>query len=620
MNNLRIGLRLGLGFGAVLALLVALTAASIFGLRGMANSLESVVQVQNVVFQSDEWAAATQLNVSRVLAIAKSGNNPELQAFFAPQIAQTTEQVNKIQKELEAGLRSEKGKALFAKAAEGRAAYLAARNEYFQVAKGGDAAAASDLLNSKLMPAANAYMAAQQDFKAYEHELVDARVGIVRAELSSDTMVIVGLGVLAALIGVWVAWSIGRSVTAPLHEAVAFADAVAQGDLSRELRSDRRDEIGQLLASLARMQQSISRVVGQIRQTSDSIEVASTEIAQGNHDLSARTEQTASNLEETASSMEELTATVRQSAESAQQANQMSAAAAQAAGKGGEVMSQVVHTMDDISASSRKISDIISVIDGIAFQTNILALNAAVEAARAGEQGRGFAVVATEVRSLAGRSADAAKEIKSLIQASVEKVEGGSRLVGEAGQAMQDIVQGVRRVSDTIGEITAAASEQSDGIGQINQAVNQLDQMTQQNAALVEQSAAAAQSLRDQARSLSEAVSVFRLSAGMAPALGVSASSSQSAAVSSPARSASAFSPKPATSLAGKRPASALSSGAASSKPHGAPAPTPLAKADAKGSAAKPPAKAFTKSGGSAPRLAGPPATATQAEGDWESF
>ncbi len=628
MNNLRIGLRLGFGFGGVLVLLVALTVIAILGLRGMVNSLDDAVRVQNIAFMSDEWAAATKLNVTRVLAIAKSGNNPEVEAYFAPQMAQTTEQVNKLQKELEATLRSDKGKALFAKVVEGRAAYLAARNEFFQVIKGGDTAAANLLLTNKLMPAANTYIATQEEFKAYEHQLVDTRVGVVREELSTDTLLLISLGSLAVLIGVGVAWSIGRSITAPLHEAVAFADAVAQGDLSRDLRSDRKDEIGALLASLARMQQSISRVVGQIRQASDSIEVASTEIAQGNHDLSARTEQTASNLEETASSMEELTATVRQSAESAQQANQMSAAAAQSAGKGGEVMGQVVHTMDDISASSRKISDIISVIDGIAFQTNILALNAAVEAARAGEQGRGFAVVATEVRSLAGRSADAAKEIKSLIQASVEKVEGGSRLVAEAGQTMQDIVQGVRRVSDTIGEITAAASEQSDGIGQINQAVNQLDQMTQQNAALVEQSAAAAQSLRDQARSLSEAVSVFRLSPGMAPALGGPSSSSARA----PSTSASASAHKPAAGLAAKRPAPALSSGSSSGassgaaprtslpKPPGASSPKPLGKTDASSAPAKPAAKAFAKSGATAPRLAAPPAAAAQAEGDWESF
>jgi methyl-accepting chemotaxis protein len=261
-----------------------------------------------------------------------------------------------------------------------------------------------------------------------------------------------------------------------------------------------------LKAALARMDAAVAAVRG----STSSIEVACTEIATGNQDLSVRTEQTASNLQRTASSMEELTSTVRQSADAARQANQLAATAAEVAARGGAVVGQVVTTMDDINQSSKKISDIIGVIDGIAFQTNILALNAAVEAARAGEQGRGFAVVASEVRSLAGRSADAAKEIKSLINASVEKVESGSRLVQDAGTTMEEIVGSVKRVSDIIGEITAASAEQSSGIGEINQAINQLDQMTQQNAALVEQSAAAAESLKEQAQRLVEAVEVFR--------------------------------------------------------------------------------------------------------------
>ena len=259
------------------------------------------------------------------------------------------------------------------------------------------------------------------------------------------------------------------------------------------------------------MQAALRHMVGQVRVSTDSISNASAEIATGNQDLSSRTEQTAANLQQAASSMEQLTGTVKQSADSARQANQLAASAAEVAARGGNVVSRVVATMDDINASSKKIADIIGVIDGIAFQTNILALNAAVEAARAGEQGRGFAVVAGEVRSLAQRSAEAAKEIKALIGASVDKVESGSKLVADAGQTMQEIVGSVQRVTDIIGEITAAASEQSDGIGQVNTSVTQLDKMTQQNAALVEESAAAAESLKDQAQKLAAVVGTFRL-------------------------------------------------------------------------------------------------------------
>jgi methyl-accepting chemotaxis protein len=303
-----------------------------------------------------------------------------------------------------------------------------------------------------------------------------------------------------------------RSICQPIDRAEQFALAIAQGDLTDQhvdLRGN--DETARLLRSLADMQQSLSRLVGQVQVSTDSIATASAEIAAGNQDLSIRTEQTASNLQRAASSMDQLTNTVRQTAEASRQANQMASSAGEVAARGGAVVSQVVSTMNEISTSSKKISDIIGVIDGIAFQTNILALNAAVEAARAGEQGRGFAVVASEVRSLAGRSAEAAKEIKMLIGASVDRVNTGSRLVTDAGQTMADIVSSVQRVSDVIGEITSAAAEQSHGISEVNTSVVQLDQMTQQNAALVEQSTAAAESLREQAHRLAQVVGTFKL-------------------------------------------------------------------------------------------------------------
>jgi len=346
-------------------------------------------------------------------------------------------------------------------------------------------------------------------------KLQDARAEAARAEF--DTAMQHTLLAFAAVLGLVVLTVVpmtllnSASIIDPINAARRVAQSIAAGDLTQAIEASGHDEAAELQQALSDMQTSLRSLVGQVRSSTDSIGTASSEIATGNQDLSARTEQTASNLQQAASSMEQLTGTVKQSADSARQANQLASSAAEVAARGGVVVAQVVATMDDINASSRKIADIIGVIDGIAFQTNILALNAAVEAARAGEQGRGFAVVASEVRSLAQRSAEAAKEIKGLIGASVEKVQGGSRLVAAAGTTMNEIVASVQRVSDIIGEITAASAEQSDGIGQINGSVTQLDQMTQQNAALVEQSAAAAQSLKDQAGRLAQVVGTFRL-------------------------------------------------------------------------------------------------------------
>jgi methyl-accepting chemotaxis protein len=302
-----------------------------------------------------------------------------------------------------------------------------------------------------------------------------------------------------------------RWVARPLRELGVAVSAVSNGDLRQAFRSERNDEVGALIREVEAMRGQFNLTLTGVRNSVDSINTASAEIATGNHDLSARTEQTASSLQQAASSMEQLTGTVRQSVDSAQQANRLAATATEIARRGGVVVGEVVTTMDQITASSKKIADIIGVIDGIAFQTNILALNAAVEAARAGEQGRGFAVVASEVRSLAQRSAEAAKEIKGLIGASVEKVQGGSKLVADAGRTMDEIVASVQRVTQMIGEITAAASGQSTGIGEVSSSVSQLDQMTQQNAALVEQSAAAAESLKGQAGKLAEVVGGFKL-------------------------------------------------------------------------------------------------------------
>jgi len=331
---------------------------------------------------------------------------------------------------------------------------------------------------------------------------------LVRKTLLTNLAIVLVVMLVVTAVGLLVTRSVLRQIGGEPAEAIAIMSDVAGGNLDTEIPAAHP---GSLLSGLAHMVTSLRKLVVDVRTATDSIATASTEIAQGNNDLAHRTEDTASNLQTTASSMEELTSTVKQTSESAHTANQMATSAAEVAARGGHVVAQVVSTMQDINASSKKISDIIGVIDGIAFQTNILALNAAVEAARAGEQGRGFAVVASEVRSLAGRSADAAKEIKALIGASVEKVESGTQLVGNAGATMTEIVASVQRVTDIIGEIRAATSEQSQGIAQVNTAVNQLDQMTQQNSALVEESTAAADSLREQAVKLTQVVALFRV-------------------------------------------------------------------------------------------------------------
>jgi methyl-accepting chemotaxis protein len=328
------------------------------------------------------------------------------------------------------------------------------------------------------------------------------------------TIMLFTIGALAVAIGAAFAWFITRSITRPLTQAVNVARSVATGDLTSQITTGGKDEIGQLLDALSQMNDSLADIVGNVRASTDAIDTASREIASGNADLSARTEAQASALEETASSMEELTSTVEHNATNAHQANQLAVSASDVASRGGQVVGEVVNTMAAIKESSRKIVDIISVIDGIAFQTNILALNAAVEAARAGEQGRGFAVVAAEVRNLAQRSAGAAKEIKALIDDSVEKVDAGSKLVDQAGSTMSGLVTSVKQVAEIMNEITAASDEQSSGIRNVGQAITQMDEMTQQNAGLVEEAAAAAESMREQANALAQAVAVFKLQGG----------------------------------------------------------------------------------------------------------
>ncbi len=371
----------------------------------------------------------------------------------------------------------------------------------------------------------------------------------------------------------WFGWMLVRSIRKSLNRAIEVSQVVAQGDLTHTIEVDGKDEVAQLMNSMAAMQDNLIGLVSRVRQGSEGLSTASAEIAQGNNDLSARTEQQASALEETAASMEELNSTVKQNADATRQASQLASSASTVAMQGGDVVGQVVETMRGINESSRKISDIISVIDGIAFQTNILALNAAVEAARAGEQGRGFAVVASEVRSLAGRSAEAAKEIKTLINASVERVEQGTVLVDKAGETMTEVVGSIRRVTDIMGEINAASSEQAAGIAQIGEAVNSMDQVTQQNAALVEQMAAAASSLKSQAQEQVQIVATFKLK----PSDGAATFTSRSMV---PMRTQTAGASK--LKLAASKPKSAALRPPVS-KPASLPRPTVPAKADSAG-------------------------------------
>jgi methyl-accepting chemotaxis protein len=496
----------------ILAVMVVLmtTASSIRTVRTQAQASQMQHEQQRKLVDAQAWAGLTQANAVRTVAGLLSSDDT-LRDVLKPEMAATSQKISELHKAIESLATSDAERALLAQVAQARATYIAARDEAAKRRAEGDAEGAKALLKDKVQPAVAAYVALQAKFVALQEERADAMREAVGAErLRTVWLVAVVMGLI--VIGLAISnFFLARSIRRPLDALAHASERIGHGDLTVELDTRRGDEVGQVTRSLAEMRDALRGIVSQVRESTGSIQLASAEVASGNLDLSQRTEEAASNLQQTAGAMQQLSGTVRQSAEAASQANQLASSASAVAQRGGEVVSQVVSTMDEINTSSKKIADIIGVIDGIAFQTNILALNAAVEAARAGEQGRGFAVVAGEVRSLAQRSAEAAREIKSLIGSSVERVETGARLVQEAGSTMGDIVASVQRVTDIIGEISAAATEQSSGIGQVNGAIGQLDQMTQQNAALVEESAAAADSLKDQAVRLAGVVSTFRI-------------------------------------------------------------------------------------------------------------
>jgi methyl-accepting chemotaxis protein len=513
--RLGIGVRLGSAFAAVLLLLLVVAGAGLHGVSEVTDDLRAMYHDRAVPVE--QLGDVDRLLVrNRVLVM-------DMMAFpNAQNIARRDEELTKNIETINATWDKFSKSHMSQVVRRDAEAFIGLRKSYVaegllpvrDAVKAGDADKARRVYEETLSPAGGKVSHALAALVNAEIEEGRRDFERARADARELIMIVVGLAATALVLGVLLAWVITRSITRPLAEAVDVAEAVARGDLTRHVVVRSADETGRLLQALQAMVTSLVQVVGAVRSSSDSIATGSSQIATGNADLSQRTEEQASNLQQTAASMEQLSSTVKANADTAQQAAQLATVSSQVAARGGTVVSQVVSTMEEIAGSSKRIASIIGVIDGIAFQTNILALNAAVEAARAGEQGRGFAVVASEVRSLAQRSADAAKEIKTLIGASVDRVEVGSRLVGEAGTTMEEIVTQVRKVSDLLGDINAATAEQTTGIGQVADAVNQLDQVTQQNAALVEESAAAAESLRQQAAKLVDVVQVFRLDTG----------------------------------------------------------------------------------------------------------
>ena len=516
MKTLKIGTRLAVGFGLMLTLMIVSIAIGMACVNDIGNINRKLID--------EDWLKTDAASTVSQMTRANAQRSMELLIEHdAAKRDRINEKIASNKKTIDSALEtlvklvsSPEGKTLLAKIKQERIAYVTSFTSVGKLVAEDNWDQAAQLMKAETLLALDALQETIQALVVRQKKLVDDDGEKARHTISQAHTLMLGLGALAVLFGVLSAYLTTRSIVGPIKRAVAIAETVASGDLTSRIDATSEDETGQLLHALKAMNDSLVKIVGEVRGGTDAIATASSQIASGNLDLSSRTEQQAGSLEETASSMDELTTTVRQNADNARQAKVLAVATCAVAVKGGAVVSQVVSTMGSINDSAKEIVDIIGVIEGIAFQTNILALNAAVEAARAGEQGRGFAVVATEVRTLAQRSAAAAKAIKTLIGNSVEKVDAGAKLVDQAGATMDEIIESVRRVTAIMGEITAAGEEQTAGIEQINEAIAQLDVVTQQNAALVEEAASASASLKGQAVHLAQAVSVFKLNGGQA--------------------------------------------------------------------------------------------------------
>ncbi|MBT9492951.1 MAG: HAMP domain-containing protein [Paucibacter sp.] len=509
IQNMKLRTRVLAGFAVVMCLLLVGSLIGVLRVKQLNAGIENLVDVDaHGLDLARQWAGMSEANIQRRI-VTLVFEDADFGKAFTRKSKETSARIDQVQAELDKLSKTPESDRLNDQIGATRKQYQALRDELIKAKKDGQEI--GPRVAAQLIPAMETYLASINDYAEHKAERLQAARQQASDQAGAVATLVLWLSGAATLIGVGIATAIARSVTRPVEQAQALSESIADGDLTQEVRVEGRDEMASLTLSLQQMQRQLSTTISGVRSAAEQVRIASAEIATGNMDLSNRTEQAASSLEQTGAAMQQLSEGVRSNAEAARQADGLAQSASAVADRGGAMVSRVVETMNEIQQSSNKISDIIGVIDGIAFQTNILALNAAVEAARAGEQGRGFAVVASEVRSLAQRSAQAAREIKTLISTSVDKVESGAKLVQDTGDTIGEVVQSVQRVTQIVAEISSSTSAQALTLGEIGQAVNELDKMTQQNAALVEESAAAAQSLRDQATQMVDSVAAFRL-------------------------------------------------------------------------------------------------------------